>query len=111
MVRQWVGAVDYEIEMPGKRDETKVYHVNILKKWKERHQEGCMGEDLGPSGGEMDGESQEALRKDLIPKQQGDLTVLKKQGKTNLIHHQIKVKGNKVVRLPPPGGHITWRRL
>ena len=28
-----VGAVDYEIEMPGRRQERKIYHVNLMKKW------------------------------------------------------------------------------
>ena len=27
-----VGAVDYEIEMPGRRQQRKVYHVNLMKK-------------------------------------------------------------------------------
>ena len=28
-----VGAVDYEIEMPRRRQERKIYHVNLMKKW------------------------------------------------------------------------------
>ena len=28
-----VGAVDYEIEMPGRRQKRKIYHVNLMKKW------------------------------------------------------------------------------
>ena len=28
-----VGAVDYEIEMPGSKQERKIYHVNLMKKW------------------------------------------------------------------------------
>ena len=28
-----VGTVDYEIEMPGRRQERKIYHVNLMKKW------------------------------------------------------------------------------
>ena len=28
-----VGPVDYEIEMPGHRNERKVYHINMIKKW------------------------------------------------------------------------------
>ena len=28
-----VGVVDYEIEMPGRRQERKIYHVNLMKKW------------------------------------------------------------------------------
>ena len=32
-VTRKVGAVDYEIEMPGRRQEKKIYHVNLMKKW------------------------------------------------------------------------------
>ena len=28
-----VGAVDYEVEMPGRRQERKIYHINLMKKW------------------------------------------------------------------------------
>ena len=28
-----VGKVDYEIDMPNKRNRKKVFHVNMLKKW------------------------------------------------------------------------------
>ena len=28
-----MGAVDYEIEMPGSKQERKIYHVNLMKKW------------------------------------------------------------------------------
>jgi len=29
-----VTPVDYEVEMPGRRKEKKIYHVNLLKKWR-----------------------------------------------------------------------------
>ena len=32
-VTRKVGAVDYEIEMPGRRQEKKIYHVNLMKRW------------------------------------------------------------------------------
>ena len=32
-VTRKVGTVDYEIEMPGRRQERKIYHVNLMKKW------------------------------------------------------------------------------
>ena len=28
-----VGAVDYEIKMPGRRQERKIYHVNLVEDW------------------------------------------------------------------------------
>ena len=32
-VTRKVGAVDYEIEIPGRRQEKKIYHVNLMKRW------------------------------------------------------------------------------
>ena len=32
-VTRKVGVVDYEIEMPGRRQEKKIYHVSLMKKW------------------------------------------------------------------------------
>lgn len=48
--RRRVGTVDYEIEMPRRREETKVYHVNLLKKWR-GHRRGAAGktwDQVGP---------------------------------------------------------------
>lgn len=36
VVKRRLGKVDYEIETPDKRDKTKIFHVNLLKGWKER---------------------------------------------------------------------------
>ena len=32
-ITKQVGRVDYEVEMPGRRQERKIYHVNLMKKW------------------------------------------------------------------------------
>ena len=32
-VTRKLGTVDYEVETPGRRQERKVYHVNLMKKW------------------------------------------------------------------------------
>ena len=32
-VTRKVGTVDYEVEMPGRRQEKKIYHVNLMKRW------------------------------------------------------------------------------
>lgn len=32
-VMHWMGAVDYKIWQPGKRKETQIYHINLLKAW------------------------------------------------------------------------------
>lgn len=53
VVAKKIGEVDCEVETPDRRKESKVFHVNLLKPWKERKQEVYMGEDLGPSFGTM----------------------------------------------------------
>ena len=32
-VTRKVGVIDYEIEIPGRRQEKKIFHVNLMKKW------------------------------------------------------------------------------
>lgn len=32
-IRRRMGAVDYEVEMVGRKKEIRVYHINLLKKW------------------------------------------------------------------------------
>lgn len=97
-----MGEVDYEVCTPGKIKELKVYHVNLLKVWKERPQEVNLGEELGPSTGEMQTPAKEAeIGNTLSERQRQDLKALqtkfpavfsKKPGCTNLVQHHIRVK-------------------
>lgn len=48
-----VSPMDYEINTPDRRTESKIYHVNLLKGWKQKLEENLMSEELGPSGGEI----------------------------------------------------------
>lgn len=47
-----VSEVDYEVNMPERKVESEVYHVNLLKAWKSRKQVVSVAEELGPSGAE-----------------------------------------------------------
>lgn len=47
-----VGPVDYEIKTPDKRAELKIYHVNLLKKRKDREALAQVAEELGPCKGD-----------------------------------------------------------
>lgn len=112
-IKRRLGKVDYEIETPDKRDKTKIFHVNLLKRWKDRVEGTYVGEDLEPEvretvnqegKGEMGGPPPP-------PQQKKDLSIALGQfkailspepGKTDLVQHRITIKGEKVIRLPPP---------
>lgn len=47
-VERRIGEVDYEVEMPDKRDKVKIFHVNLLNVWKERQREVYGGKTLAP---------------------------------------------------------------
>lgn len=105
------GPVDYEVETPDKKEKRKIFHVNLLKKWQERASEAITCEELGPDVTEIKGEDkQEGMVFIQDKEMKEDLQRLKKQfqgvfskkpGKTNLVHHCIKIKERRVVRLPP----------
>lgn len=111
VVNRRVGKVDYEVRTPDKQRELKIFHVNLLKAWKERAQEVSLGEELGPSAIEaMGAGGSPSPGETLNPQQASDLVKVqrefplvfsKKPGMTKLVQHHIKVKGDKVVRLPP----------
>ena len=56
-VTRKMGAVDYEIEMPGRRQERKIYHVNLMKKWHATPSTQAVSLALDPEGTveELDG--------------------------------------------------------
>lgn len=54
-VTRRIGPVDYEIRTPDKRAELKIFHVNLLKAWREREEVVCTVEELGPCRGEIIG--------------------------------------------------------
>lgn len=104
--------MDYEVETLDKRKENNIFHVNLLKKWKER-EEGCyLSEDLGPQPTGEEGERAEViLNEDLDVGQRKDIRALeqkyqrtfsKKPGQTNLVEHTIRLKGNQVIRSSSP---------
>lgn len=110
-VNKRIGPVDYEIRTPDKREELKIFHVNLLKAWKEGEKTILVTEELGPCKAKVMGATRDIGKGDnLSPAQKLNLAKLqaefpkvfsKKPGKTSLIQHKIKIKGNKIIRLGP----------
>ncbi|MBN3286867.1 NYNRI protein, partial [Polyodon spathula] len=107
-----IGKVNYEIRQPGRRKESQIYHVNLLKPWKEREvhfispvQE---GEDFGPSI-ESESAIEVPMGEQLTPDQREEVSNLIKMfsdvfsnvpGRTHLIEHAI---------ITPPGLRVRQR--
>lgn len=117
VVNRRVGEVDYEIHTPDKRRETKVYHVNLLKKWVEREELACGGEDLGPSVEKImrpsapveEGQGLSAKqRKDIQRLQREYQRVFSKKPRyTKWVQHTIKIKGGSQSGSHPTDGPST----
>ncbi|XP_041421806.1 uncharacterized protein LOC121394536 [Xenopus laevis] len=115
-----VGPVDYEIQIPGRRNK-KIYHVNLLRKWKERKENTSLMvlQECSPDMAEeayqrLDRESSEACKINissvLTLDQQTELGKLLDKyncifvttpGRTNLIEHVIDTGDAKPIRQQP----------
>lgn len=107
-VTRRVTSVSYEISSPDQQTESKIYHVNLLKGWKNREEARYMGEELGPSKDEalqdpgkcqVGGELSEKQKEEIKEIQRKYPTIFSKRpGLTNLVTHQVIVKEPKIVR-------------
>lgn len=102
--------MDYEIILPGRRKETRIYHINLLKAWKA--QEGLLITpyhpelELGHQALALPDITSLPVHPELSPKQQAQLSPLyqafpvvfsTQPGRTSLTHHQIATTpGQKV---------------
>ncbi|XP_075779243.1 uncharacterized protein LOC142827525 [Pelodiscus sinensis] len=106
-----IGPVDYEVRLPGRRKDLRVYHVNLLKAWRER--EAMMitpfppEDELGPQVGALRENPQVDVGQDLKEGQKQQLQELiarfphvlsAKPGRTPLISHHIATKPGQKVR-------------
>ncbi|XP_044860608.1 uncharacterized protein LOC123363556 [Mauremys mutica] len=106
-----LGPVTYEIRQPGRRKQKQIYHINLLKPWRER--EGLLiapyppEPDLGPGLPEVSETGGPQLAETLTPEQQVQATCLvnafpktftTKPGRTTLAHHVIQTDPGVVVR-------------
>ncbi|XP_078232523.1 cytohesin-interacting protein isoform X1 [Pogona vitticeps] len=115
-VTQKIGDVDYEISMPDKTKKKGIFHVNLLKEWKER--EALWGDveehEFGPevdSWGRIEGRL--PIDETLPAAQQQDLLQVEDEfqhlfsgvpGETRLIQHEIHTPTGVVTR----SGNRTW---
>lgn len=77
-----MGEVDYEIRMPGRKPETKVFHANLLKGWKVRRETGAEGEreEFGPSVQEiLAPQGKVSTGKDVSPQQRQQVEKYRKK--------------------------------
>jgi len=115
-VTRKVGDVDYEINVGTARKKLRVYHVNLLKKWKSRENvsffthEVHSDEDIPPSlptKGQTETWEDVKISESLEPEQQEQLKALleefsdifsDKPSRTDLIQHEIKTFHDRPVR-------------
>uniref|UniRef100_A0A8C3H6S9 ribonuclease H n=1 Tax=Chrysemys picta bellii TaxID=8478 RepID=A0A8C3H6S9_CHRPI len=106
-----VGPVDYKVRLPGRRKETRIYHVNLLKAWKTREAlfigPSTPDSELGPLAGDLPDPRLATLGSGLNPRQRGHLQQLVEEfpdvlsarpGRTTLMSHHIATDPGKTVR-------------
>ncbi|KAJ8349857.1 hypothetical protein SKAU_G00249870 [Synaphobranchus kaupii] len=106
-VMEKVGTVNYRVRQPGRRPPTKVYHVNLLKKWVTREvlfsinspQIAVKTEPVEVQMGEQLTPSQRQDLQDLVNRNRDVFST--EAGHTDLIQHQIVTEPGKRVKLRP----------
>ncbi|XP_041945156.1 uncharacterized protein LOC121707019 [Alosa sapidissima] len=114
-VTRKMGPATYEINMPGRRRTKQVFHVNLLKEWRERVTQGSL-QLLVQTVGEEDSDSTEQFfpatqppaaldLAHLTPQQQRELAAIipsglcqDKPGFTTVVEHSIPLKDTTPVR-------------
>ncbi|KAJ8353788.1 hypothetical protein SKAU_G00213550 [Synaphobranchus kaupii] len=102
-----VGTVNYQVQQPGRRSPTKVYHVNLLKKWVAREvlfsittpQVAVKTEPVKVPMGEQLTPSQRQDLQDLVNRNRDVFSA--EAGHTDLIQHRIVTEPGKRVKLRP----------
>ena len=106
-VMEQMGPVNYRVRQPGRRHPTKVYHVNLLKKWVAWDAPFCLSSPLTTGKTEPVDVS---MGDQLTPRQRQDLKELVDQfrdvfspepGFTDLVKHHIQTEPGKKVKLRP----------
>ena len=114
-VVQRMGKVNYLIDMQDRRKRKRVFHVNMLKDFHVRENQGCFVEEIqeeadipswrsGEAGQVVDmGEGLDSGQKKELKELLGRFAKVfsNKPGKTTLYEHRIHTNSSKPVRLPP----------
>ena len=102
-----LGEVNYRVRRTGRRQETRIYHINLLKKWVAREALLSLSLPQKPQAKEAEAVP---MGEQLTPRQKQDLTELLQEhrpvfatepGYTNLIEHPILTMPGKKVKLRP----------
>ena len=110
-----MGKVNYLIDMQDRRKRKRVFHVNMLKDFHVRENQGCFVEEIqeeadipswrsGEAGQVVDmGEGLDSGQKKELKELLGRFAKVfsNKPGKTTLYEHRIHTNSSKPVRLPP----------
>ncbi|XP_065434808.1 scavenger receptor cysteine-rich type 1 protein M130-like [Chrysemys picta bellii] len=122
-----VGPVNYEVRLPGRWKETRIYHINLLKAWKTREAmfigPSTPDSELGPLAGDLPDPGPATLGSGLSPRQRGQLqrvvekfpdVLSARPGRTTLMSHHIATDPGKRVtdnhRPLPKKMWVTVRR-
>lgn len=115
VVTRRVGDVDYEVVRSDRGGATQIYHLNLLKAWREAESVSLVSsvserEELGPEVPKSTNPASLLCEDRLSGTQKTDIARLQKQfadvfsllpGRTNLIEHQIETPPGVTVRLRP----------
>nr|XP_043896844.1 uncharacterized protein LOC122778812 [Solea senegalensis] len=124
ITRQWqgpfvvtrrVGDVDYEVVRSDRGGATQIYHLNLLKAWREVASVSLATtvierDELGPEVTKLNRSAPVPVDDHLSPGQRADVALLQRQfadvfsplpGRTNLIHHHIETSPGVTVRSRP----------
>ena len=115
VVTRRVGEVDYEVQRTDREGAKQIYHLNLLKAWKEVVAVSLVTVDqerdeLGPEVTRSNNQSAPLSDGHLSPSQKSDLAELQKRfadvfsplpGRTSLIHHHIETTPGVSVRTRP----------
>ena len=106
-VLEKVGPVNYRVRQPGRRPPIKIYHVNLLKKWKAREALFAMSPPQVPKRTEstdvhMGEQLTTPQKQDLQEMVEGHRDVFSPEpGRTTLIQHRIVTERGQKVKLRP----------
>ncbi|XP_075768997.1 uncharacterized protein LOC142821566 [Pelodiscus sinensis] len=120
-----IGTVDYEVRLPGRRREVRLYHINLLKEWKTA--EGLLvtpyppEPELGPAVEDLQGEAQVTMGPELNPVQRGELQRVAQRfapffstqpSRVHTTHHHIATRpGHKVRDQHRPLPRKMWEKV
>lgn len=118
-IKRKMGRVNYEVEMPGRRKDRRLLHINLLRKWHtpadvnyltEVEDCGDLEEDIPSWNGGAEEAEQPVISNRLDSQQKTELGEILQEfsdvlkyvpGRTNLAEHRIETETSRPLRQPP----------